>query len=196
MSEGDDKRYEMMTQFADKLDSILCSYSGRGHQSVYIDMDSLALFVGLLMSGEIKLQSYQYDYDFDIYEDETVVRIYEGLAPQTSWRLNSRTQIEPIRMNALKQFAHMGKPVYEGHIYYDETESVLVCGEILPYEIIQLFMSPLKVNRLYVFPYPYRVKHEKDVYYSFEFTELARGEMKKYVERIYDKIRGSIRWDE
>ena len=192
MNEQDNKRYEMMRQCADKLNSILCSYQGRGHQSIYIDIDSLALFVGLMLRGEIKLQSYQYNYEADIYEDEVAVDIYEKLAPQTSWRRNSRTQIEPIRMNALKQFAHMGTPVYEGHIYYGETESVLVCGEILPYEIIQMFMNPLKVERIFVFPYPYRVEGETDVYYSFEFTELAREEMKQYVERIFDKIRGSM----
>lgn len=193
---SENKRYDMMIQCADKLDSILCSYQGRGHQSVYIDMDSLALFVGLLLSGEIKPKSYQYSYDFNIYEDEIAVDIYEKLAPQTRWRIHSRTEIEPIRMNALRQFAHMGTPEYMGNIYYSETEAFLICGEILPYEIIQMFINPIKIDRLYVFPYPHRVKDEKDVYYSFEFTDVARGEMTKYMERIFDKIRGKIGWGE
>jgi len=190
MNEEDNKKYEMIKQCTDKLNRILCSYSGPGHQSVYIDMDSLVLFVGLIMGGEIKLQEFQYNYNPDIYEDETAVHIYEKLAPQTNWRLHSRTQIEPIRMNALKQIAHLGTPVYEGNIYYGDTECILICGEILPYEIIQLLTSPQKVNQIYVFSYPYRQENEKNVYYSFDFTEMAREEMKRYMNRIFEKIRG------
>lgn len=35
--------------------------------------------------------------------DEEAERIYRELAPQTRWRVGQGTQIEPIRMNALKQ---------------------------------------------------------------------------------------------
>lgn len=195
MNQEEKKKYEMMRQCADKLDSILCSYQGRGHQSVYIDMEPLVLFVGLLLRDEIKLQSYPYQYDLDIYEDELAVRIYKELAPQTSWRKNCRTQIQSIRMNALKLFAHMGTPRYEGQIYYEDTESVLVCGEILPYAIIQLLMNPLKVNRLYVFTQPHQAEKDQNVYYSFEFTESARDEMKAYVEQIFERIRGRMEWN-
>ena len=59
-----------------------------------------------------------------------------------------RAQIEPIRMNALKQFAYMGMPVYKGQIYYADTGAVLVlvCGEILPYEIFRLFTEMPEMN--------------------------------------------------
>jgi len=190
MKEVDNGMYDAMVKIADKMDKILCSYSGRSHKSVYLDIDSLVLFVSLLMCSEINMQEYLYVYDPDIYEDETAVNIYQNLTPQTRWRTGCHTQIEPIRMNALKQFTDMGIPVYDDYVYYSDAESVIECGEILPYEIIRLFTSKEKLNKLYVFPYPYRGKDEKSSYYSFEPTDKARDEMQKYTEHIYDKLRG------
>ena len=77
-------------------------------------------------------------------------------------------------MNALLQFSTMGTPVYNGHIYYPETGTVLECGEILPYEIFQLFTDMPEVKKLYIFPYPFRNEGEQPVYFSFEPAEAAR----------------------
>ena len=86
-------------------------------------------------------------------------------------------------MNALKQLASLGTPTYQGQIYYADTGSVLICGEILPYGIFQLFTDMPEVKKLYVFPYPFREGWEKPLYSSFEPTESALEEMRKYVER-------------
>lgn len=188
MGKEPDKKYETMKKIMDALEDILCSYHGRGHLSVYVDLDSLALFTSLIAYGQIQVENYRYDYDDNIREDEEAERIYRELASQTRWRVGQGTQIEPIRMNALKQLASLGTPMYQGQVYYADTGSVLVCGEILPYEIFQLFMDMPEVKKLYVFPYPFREGWEKPLYFSFEPTEAAREEMQKYVERKLDEI--------
>jgi len=188
MNEKENRKYDMMRQVADKLDEILCSYQGRSHQSVYFDTNALALFVSLLLQGEITMQEYSYEYDAAIYEDETVIRIYQELAPQTRWRIGRHTHIESIRMNALKQFAHIGTPVYDDQIYYKDKEAVLICGEFLPYEIIRLFAERQDIKILYIFPYPYRNEDEKAVYYSFEPTAISRDEMKRYMDEAFANL--------
>lgn len=172
----------------DVLEDILCCYQGREHQSVYVDLDSLALFTSLIAYRQMQVENYRYDYNDNIHEDEKAVRIYKELAPQTRWRVGQRTQIEAIRMNALKQLSSLGMPTYQGQIYYADTGSVLICGEILPYEIFQLFTDMPEVKKLYVFPYPFREGWEKPLYFSFEPTEAAREEMRKYVEKKMDEM--------
>ena len=124
----------------------------------------------------------------NIREDEEARRIYRELTPQTRWRVGQHTQIEAIWMNALKQFASLGMPTYQGQIYYADTGSVLICGEILPYEIFQLLTDMPEVKKLYVFPYPFREGWEKPLYFSFEPTEAAREEMGKYVDKKLDEM--------
>lgn len=121
MEDKTDKSYRIMYGVMNRLDEILCSYQGYGHQSVYVDMNSLALFARLLVDGLIKAQPYYYGYDAEINNDEEAVAIYRELAPQTRWRAGRHTQIEPIRMNALKQSDAMGIPIYDGYIYYPDT---------------------------------------------------------------------------
>lgn len=148
---------------------------------MYADLDSLALFASLVAYGQIQVENYRYDYDDDIREDKETVQIYQELAPRTRWRVGQHTQIEAIRMNALKQFACMGMPVFEEQIYYKDTASVLVCGEILPYEVFQLFTGMAEVKRLYIFPYPFRDGWDRPLYFSFELTDAALEEMRKYM---------------
>ena len=93
-------------------------------------------------------------------------------------------------MNALKQFDSMGAPAYQGHIYYADTGCMLECGEILPFQIFQLFYDRPEVKKLYIFPYPYRDEKEQPAYFSFDPTEAAREEMKKYVEKKWEKRTG------
>ncbi len=193
MGKETDKKYKVMKTIMDALEDILCSYQGRGHLSAYTDLDSLALFTSLVAYGQIQVENYQYDFDDDIREDREAVRIYQELAPQTRWRVGQRTQIEAIRMNALKQFAGMGTPVFEEQIYYKDTTSVLVCGEILPYEIFQLFTDTAEVKKLYVFPYPFRNGWDRPLYFSFEPTEAALGEMRKYMEKKWEEMYRKIR---
>ena len=188
MEKETDKKYEIMKSVMDVLDEILCSYQGRGHQTAYIDLDSLALLASLIVYGQIKAGKHQYEYDADIDKDEEAVKIYRELAPQTRWRVGCHTQIEPIRMNALKQFAFMGMPVYRGHIYYADTGAVLECREILPFEIFQLFSDMPEVKKLYVFPYPFRNEKGQPVYFSFDPTETVREEMRKYVEKKFEEV--------
>lgn len=183
MGKEPDQKYDFMKKIMDALEDILCSYQGGGHLSVYVDLDSIALFTSLIAYGQIQVENYRYDYDGNIWEDEEAARIYRELAPQTRWRVGQHTQIEPIRMNALKQLASLGTPTYQGQVYYADTGSAMVCGEILPYEIFQLFTDMSGLKKLYVFPYPFQEDWEKPIYFSFEPTETARDEMRKYMER-------------
>ena len=192
MEKETDNKYKVIKTIMDALEDILCSYQGRGHLSVYTDLDSLALFVSLVVYGQIRGKNYQYDYDAGIREDREAVQIYQELAPQTRWQVGQRTQIEAIRMNALKQFAGIGTPVFEEQIYYKDTASVLVCGEILPYEVFQLFTGTAEVKKLYIFPYRFRDGWDRPLYFSFVPTEAALEEMRKYMEKweeMYQTIR-------
>lgn len=189
MEKETDKKYEVMKSVMDALDEILYSYQDRGHQTVYIDLDSLAFLASLIVYGQIKAGKHQYEYNVDIDKDEETVKIYMELAPQTRWRVGCHTQIELVRMNALKQFASMGTPVYRKHIYYADTGAVLECGEILPFEIFQLFSDMPEAKKLYIFPYPFWNEKEQPVYFSFEPTKAAREEMRKYVEKKFEEAR-------
>lgn len=80
------------------------------------------------------------------------------------------------------------KLVEKDFIYYQETDSVLECGEILPYQIFHLFTDTKDIKRLYVFPYPNRKEDGTAAYYSFEPTEEARREIQNFLNRIYDKL--------
>ena len=193
MGKETDKKYKVMKMIMDALEDILCSYQGRGHLSAYTDLDSLALFASLVAYGQIQVENYQYDYDDGIWEDGEAVQIYQELAPQTRWRVGQHTQIEPIRMNALKQFAGMGTQVFEEQIYYKDIASVLVCGEILPYEVFQLFTGTAEVKKIYVFPYPFREGWERPLYFSFEPTKAALEEMRKYMEKKWEEMCRKIR---
>lgn len=193
MGKEPDKKYETMKKIMDALADILCSYQGRGHLSVYVDLDSLALFTSLIAYGQIQVENYRYDYDDNIQEDEEAEQIYRELASQTRWRVGQGTQIESMRMNALKQLAAQGTPTYQGQVYYADTGSVLVCGEILPYEIFQLFTGTAEVKKLYVFPYPFQDGWERTLYFSFVPTEAALEEMRKYVERKWEEMCRTIR---
>lgn len=183
MEKETDKQYETMKKIMDALEDILCSYQGRGHLSVYTDLDSLALFASLVAYGQIKVENYRYDYDNDIREDEEAARIYGELAPQTRWRVGQRTQIEAIRMNALKQLAFLGSPVYREQVSYEDAGAVLVCGEILPYEIFQLFLDTTGLRKIYIFPYPFWEGWEKPLYFSFEPT--GTREIRKVVLSVW-----------
>lgn len=193
MEKETDKKYKVMKTIMDALEDILCSYQGRGHLSAYTDLDSLALFASLVAYGQIQVENYQYDYDDDIREDGEAVWIYQELAPQTRWRVGQHTQIEAIRMNALMQFAGMGAPVFEEQIYYKDTASVLVCGDILPYEIFRLFVGTMEVKKLYVFPYPFRDGWDRPLYFSFKPIEAALEEMRRYVEKRWEEMCQTIR---
>ena len=45
-----------------------------------------------------------------------------------------------------------------------------------------------EVKKLYVFPYPFQAEWDKPLYFSFEPTEAAREEMKKYVEKKMNEM--------
>lgn len=182
----------LIIKLMEVLDGILCSYKGYGNGSAYVDMDSFVLFASLVMQKKVKIERYQYLFDDDIYADELAVRIYQNLAPQTRWRVGCHTQIEPIRMNALKQLAPMGKPVYQGRIYYPDAKAMLECGEILPYDIFHLFTDMPDLKTVYVFPYPFKDEEGKSSYYSFEPSETAKMEMREYADRIFQKMRDIV----
>ena len=51
-----DKTYEAMKSTMDALEEILCSYQGRGHQPVYVDMDSLIFLANFFIYGQMKAE--------------------------------------------------------------------------------------------------------------------------------------------
>ena len=58
MEKEPDKKYEIMKKIMDVLEDILCSYQDRGHQSVCVDLDFLALFTRLIAYRQIQALSW------------------------------------------------------------------------------------------------------------------------------------------
>ena len=65
---------------------------------------------------------------------------------------------------------------------------MMVCGEILPYEIFQLFLDTTGLRQIYIFPYPFREGWEKPFYFSFEPTGTAQREIRKYAEKKREEM--------
>ena len=49
------------------------------------------------------------------------------------------------------------------------------------------------MKKLYVFPYPFRNGWDRPLYFSFEPTEAALGEMRKYMEKKWEEMYRKIR---
>lgn len=175
---------------AKRLDGIMNSYPGRDQGSILVDEHSLTVALFLLEHEKITVTEYTYPYDYDIRSDREMMAVYEELARETRWKRFGRTEIEGIRINALRQMRQEGKPSYDGDfICYQEGRICVHCGNLRLPQLLLYLASHEQAERFYIFTYPYRTEDQTAKYYHFDLSEAAIAGAKIYRESIRDKLR-------
>ncbi len=176
---------------AERLDNIMNSYSGRDHGSIMADEYSMTVMLVLLASQKIVATECSYPFDLDIRNDSGLMAVYSELARETHWRQFQRTEVERIRINALRQMQQIGKPFYDGDfICYQEGRICVHCGNLeLPHLLIYL-ASHEQVEQFYVFAYPHRTTEDHTAkYYRFDLSDTAIKGAKIYQDSAWERVR-------
>ena len=171
-----------------RLDQIMYSYQGRSQGSVLEDERTLNILLFLLEHGEIVITEYIYPHDYSIHENAEMMEVYCALVPQTRWKQFEHTEIEGVRINALKQMLEMGVPSYDDYICYQEGQINVHCGNIAPRELLTHLARHQELRQFYIFAYPYWSEDKTAKYYCFEFSDNARRVAIKYQEIILDMM--------
>ena len=150
---------------AKRLDEIMNSYSGRDRGSIMADERSLAVVLTLLEHGKIVVTEHTYPYDPDIQGDREIMEVYSELARETRWQQFRYTQVEGIRLNALRQMRQEGKPSYDGE-----------------------FISYRQTERFHLFTYPYWTEDRTAKYYRFDLSETAITGAGIYRESVWNQL--------
>ncbi len=175
---------------AKRLDEIMNSHPGRDQGSIMADESSLGVMLFLLAHRKITVTEYAYPFDRDIQNDREMMEAYSELARQTRWRRFERTEIERIRVNALRQMQQEGKPSYDGDfICYREGRSCVHCGNIDLPRLLMYLANHGQVERFYIFTYPYWTEDHTAKYYRFDLSDAAAKGAKIYQETIWEKLR-------
>ena len=164
------------------------SYQGRHQGSVLGDNRTLDIFLFLLEHGDIVVTEYIYPHDYSICENAEMMAVYNALAPQTRWKRFEYTEIEGIRINALKQMLQKGTPSYDDYICYQEGQINVHCGNIAPKDLLTRIAGHQELKQFYIFTYPYWSEDKTAKYYCFELSDNAHRIAIKYQEMIWDMI--------
>ncbi len=175
---------------AKRLDEIMNSYSGRDRGSILTDEQSLAVTLVLLEHGRIIVTEHVYPYDQDIRGDSEMMEVYSELARETHWKRLSHTEIERIRINALRQMRQEGKPFYDGEfICWQEGRAFAHCGNLNLPQLLLYLAGHEQAERFYLFTYPYWTEDHTAKYYRFDLSETAIKGAGIYRESIWEKLR-------
>jgi len=185
--------------FADNLDSIhrldeiMYSYQGWDRGSVLGDDRSLTVLLFLLRHGAVLVTEHTYSYNYSIRDDAEMMTAYDALAAQTRWRRFQYTEVESIRVNALKQMRQVGIPFYDDYICYQNGQINVHCGNIGPRELLTHLAEHQELKRFYIFAYPYWTEDRTAKFFCFEFSDGAHRVAVKYREMMWEMMCGSVR---
>ena len=175
---------------AKRLDEIMNSYSGRDHGSILADEHSLAVTLVLLEHGRITVTEHTYPYDQDIRGDSEMMAVYSELVRETRWKRFAHTEIERIRINALRQMLQEGKPFYDGEFMcWREGRVFAHCGNLNLPQLLLYLAGHEQAERFYLFTYPYWTEDHTAKYYRFDLSETAIKGAGIYRESIWEKLR-------
>lgn len=175
---------------AKRLDEIMNSYSGRDCGSILVDEHSLAVTLVLLEHGRIIVTEHTYPYDQDFRGDSEMVEVYSELARETCWKRFAHTEIEKIRINALRQMRQEGKPFYDGEFMcWREGRIFAHCGNLTLPQLLLYLAGHEQAERFYLFTYPYWTEDHTAKYYRFDLSETAIKGAGIYRESIWEKLR-------
>lgn len=174
---------------AKRLDEIMNSYSGRDRGSIMADERSLAVVLTLLEHGKIVVTEHTYPYDPDIQGDREIMEVYSELARETRWQQFRYTQVEGIRLNALRQMRQEGKPSYDGEfISYRQGRTCVHCGNIGLPELLLYLACHEQTERFHLFTYPYWTEDRTAKYYRFDLSETAITGAGIYRESVWNQL--------
>lgn len=185
--------------FADNLDSvhrldeIMYSYQGRDQGSVAGDDQSLTVLLFLLRHGEVVVTEHTYPYDYSIRDDTEMMTVYNTLATQTRWRQFQHTEVEGVRVNALKQMRQVGIPFYDDYIRYQNGQISVHCGNIGPRELLTHLANHQELRRFNIFAYPYWTEERTAKFFCFEFSEGAHRVAVRYREKLWEMMCEAVR---
>ena len=175
---------------AKRLDEIMNSYSGRDRGSILADEHSMVVTLFLLEHGKITVTEHTYSYDQDIQSDSEMMEVYSELARETRWKRFAHTEIERIRINALRQMRQEGKPSYDGEFMcWREGRVFAHCGNLDLPQLLLYLASHEQAERFYLFTYPYWTEDHTAKYYRFALSETAIKGAGIYRESIRKKLR-------
>lgn len=178
---------------AKRLDEIMNSYSGRDQGSIMADEDSLTMILSLLEHGKIVVTEHTYPFDYDIRNDSEIMEVYTELARTTRWRQFEYTEIEGIRINALRQMQQEGMPSYDGDfVCYQEGQFFVHCGNLTLERLLLYLSDHKKAERFYLFTYPYWTEDHTAKYYRFDLSETAIKGAEIYHESVVEEMRKII----
>ncbi len=177
---------------AKRLDEIMNSYPGRDQGSIMADEHSLVVMLFLLAHREIAVTEYAYPFGRDIQDNDGMMEVYSKLAQETRWRRFLHTEIERIRINALRQMRQEGEPSYDGDfIRYREGRLCVHCGNLSLPHLLMYLADHEEAERFYVFTYPYWTEDHTAKYYRFDLSKIAIKGAQVYRNMIWDKMRGA-----
>lgn len=173
-----------------RLDEIMNSYPGRDQGSILGDERSMDMVLFLLWHGVISATEYTYPFDCDIRNDSEMMEIYTELARRTRWKQFAHTEIERVRINALRQMRQEGKPSYDGEFMcWQEGQVFAHCGNLRLPRLLLYLADHKQAQRFYLFAYPYQTEDGMAKYYRFDISADAIKGAEIYRESIWEKLR-------
>jgi|GEM_PF-3204382 len=157
--------------------------------------DYAELFYTLFASKEIVVYEIPYTYDFNMKENEYIMQKYMALLPKTRWRTD--TQIEKVRLNAIKIFNQFGGlDCFDGIIISSEEKAMVYCGDMQMHEFFNILRNDelRSYTSLSILPYPY-IKDDKtneSLFYTFAFSPAAVDKIRRFIDDEWEKIPQSI----
>ena len=174
---------------ANRLDGIMNSYPGRDRGSILADEHSMEVTLFLLEHGKITVTEHTYSYNQDIQSDSEIMEVYSELARETRWRRFAHTEIERIRINALRQMRQEGKPSYDGEFMcWQEGRIFAHCGNLDLPQLLLYLACHEQAERFYLFTYPYWTEERTAKYYRFDLSETAIKGAGVYRESVWEKL--------
>lgn len=175
-----------------RLDEIMNSYPGRNQGSIMAHELSMEAMLSLLEQGKIVVTEYAYPYDRDIRDDKEMMEIYSELAMKTRWKQFGYTEIEGIRINAIRQMRHEGEPDYDGDfICYKEGRICVHCGNLTLHQLLMYIVCHEQMEQLYVFTYPYWTEDQTARCYRFDLSEAAVADTVRYRGSVWEILRAA-----
>ena len=172
-----------------KIESAMTSYAHFGAGSY--PQNYAELFYTLLYSHEIIVYENLYVYDFHMKENPEIMRKYMALLPKTRWRTD--TQIEKVRLNAIKVFDEFdGADCFENCVIYPQIKAMVYCGDMKLYNFFGIFRDDEMslYTTFHIFPYPYIQDEDANTsaYYSFVLSSTAVDKIKRFLDGEWERM--------
>lgn len=175
---------------AKQLDEIMNSYPGRDQGTIMADKRSMGMMIFLLVHRKITVTECIYPYDVDILDDIEAAALYAEVARLTHWRRFDHTQIERVRINALRQMRQTGTPSYDGNfVCYQKGRICAHCGNLDLSGLLMYLSNHEQVRQFYLFTFPDLTKEDPVKYYRFDLSKPAIQGAQIYRDSIWDDLR-------